>query len=124
MLGKVTATHFSIGFNSIDFLPEHIILSSGTQYGIVIYNDEELDGFNSSYCSIQLRLKDNDIYAGGSLWNWQPDIGWNQDFMLPVFDFSKMETAFRTYIAPEPWTMVLMGIGAMMLGRNKKRRNK
>jgi len=74
VLGKVTVSHFSVGFNSIDFLPESINLVAGVKYGIVISSDDPKQNLDAS---VHLQLCDIDAYSEGSLWSWQPEIGWS-----------------------------------------------
>ena len=61
----------------------------------------------------------SDVYSGGSLWNWSSDVGWNQDYMMPDYDFSKMDAVFTTYMVPEPTTIALLTLGGLFLRRRR-----
>ena len=116
VLGAVYVEHPTDGFNSINFLAESIFLTAGTMYGIVISNDDP-DPFD--YPSAHWGIAESDVYSGGSLWNWKSDVGWNQDYLLPDYDFSKMDAAFRTYMVPEPGSIMLLGFGVLALRKSR-----
>lgn len=119
ILGQVYVDQFTDGFNNIDFLSESVFLTAGTTYAIVISNDDP-DPYD--YGSVTWDLATSDVYSGGSLWNWMNGVGWNQDYLMPDYDFSKMDAAFRTYMLPEPSALLLLALGAVIL-RGKCRMN-
>lgn len=116
VLGEVYVEDFVYGFNNVNFLSDSIFLTAGTGYGIVISN-EDPDPWDEG--SVVWGIADSDVYSGGSLWNWHSDVGWNQDYSLPVLDFSIMDAAFRTYMVPEPATIILLGFGAVVLRKRR-----
>ncbi|UCD56444.1 MAG: hypothetical protein JSV16_11480, partial [Candidatus Hydrogenedentota bacterium] len=118
-LGEVHVEAFVDGFNNVDFLSESIFLTAGMQYGIVISNDDPEPWDAGSVC---WGVAESDVYSGGSLWNWHFEVGWNQDYSLPDFDFSKMDAAFRTHMVPEPATIVILCFGYLGLIRKRQTR--
>lgn len=116
VLGQVYEEHFITGFNNISFFAQSVFLNTGTQYGLVLSNND-----TAPYDSISVNwdLKNSDVYGGGSLWNWQPGIGWNQNAAMPTYDFSKMDAVFKTYMVPEPRIFLLLGLGSLMLLKRK-----
>jgi hypothetical protein len=116
VLGEVYVEEFVYEFNNVDFLSEWVFLMAGTQYGIVISNDDP-DPWDEG--SVGWGMADSDVYSGGSLWNWHFDVGWNQDYLLPAYDFSKMDAAFRTYMVPETATIILLGVGVLALRKRR-----
>lgn len=118
-LGEVYLPHIYDGWNTADFLSENVFLNAGTQYAITYSNDDPQinDGF------AHWAISDEDVYNGGSSWNWNPDDGWNQDAIQPLYDFALMDLAFRTYMVPEPTTFLLLGLGVVMLRRKATKTN-
>lgn len=110
-LGEIYLPHIYDGWNTANFLSENIFLNAGVQYAIMFSNDDPQleNGFTT------WGICDEDVYSGGSLWNWNSDDGWNQDAMEPIYDFALMDATFRTYMVPEPSTLLLLGLGAIML---------
>ena len=61
-----------------------------------------------------------DVYTDGALWSWNADVGWNQDYLLPYYDFSIMDAGFITYMVPEPSSMVLFALAALCMKRRRR----
>lgn len=115
-LGEVEIPEPVDGWNTIDFLAESVFLSAGTQYGIVLSND---DPEPYDHPSVTWGITEADSYLGGSLWVWMADVGWNQDAELPTHDFALMDATFRTYMVPEPATIMLFGLGGLLLRKRR-----
>lgn len=120
VLGTISADILIEGWNSIDFLPESVFLTANTQYGIVLYNDDP-DRYTGT--STQWRSTVSDVYAGGSSWSYT-DGQWTQEVTppggLPVETFYDKDAAFRTWMAPEPATLLFIGLGGLMLRRRRR----
>jgi len=117
VLGEVYVEQFVYGCNNINFLSESVFLTAGALYGIVVSNDDP-EPFDNE--SLGWRITDGgDVYAGGSLWLWKDDVGWNQDYLLPDFDFTVMDAAFTTYMVPEPSSIVLLGLAVLCMKRRR-----
>ena len=121
VLGQVFAENLTTGFNGINFLSESVFLAAGTQYGIILSND---DSERYTGTSTQWRSTVNDVYDGGSLWVWMADSGWVQsiqppDESMPLETFYDKDAAFRTHMVPEPATILLLSLG--LLAVRKKR---
>ncbi len=116
-LGEVEFPEPFNGWNTIDFLAESVFLSAGTQYAIILSNDD--DPALHIEPTVTWRITETDAYSGGSLWSWMVDVGWNQDFDLPTYDLALMDAAFRTYMVPEPATIGLFGLGGLLLRKRK-----
>lgn len=117
VLGECYIESFTEGFNNANFLSDSIFLTAGTQYAIVLSN-EDADPFDEE--STDWAFDYNDVYAGGSVWNWQPDLGWNQDALMPDYDFSQFDAAFKTYMVPEPALLAYLCIGYLFILRRNK----
>ena len=121
VLGTIYADTLIEGWNSIDFLCEDVLLFGGIQYGIVLNNDDpELHAGPST----QWGAIDSDVYAGGAPWSYT-DGEWTQEVTAPgggpVETFYDKEAAFRTWMVPEPATLLLVGIGAVILRKMSKK---
>lgn len=124
ILGEVFKESLVDGWNGIDFSYESVFLASGTKYGIVVSNDdtERYSGISTQWCS-----KSTDVYTGGSAWILMPDTGWVQSVqtpgeLLPVETFYDKDTTFKTYMIPEPATIILFSLGGFALLKNRKSR--
>ena len=117
LLGEVDIPEPFDGWNTIDFLAESVFLSAGTQYSIILSNDD--DPALNIEPAVTWRITGTDTYPGGSLWSWRADIGWNQDGDMPTHDFALMDAAFRTYMVPEPATIGLFGLGPLLLRKRQ-----
>ncbi|MCK4794330.1 MAG: hypothetical protein KAV87_61955 [Desulfobacteraceae bacterium] len=115
VLGEVYVEQFVNGFNRVDFLSESVFLTAGSLYGIVVSNDDS-EPFDNGSLSWGL-TEGGDVYTDGSLWLWKADVGWNQDYLLPDYDFSLMDAGFATYMVPEPSSIVLWGLAALCMKR-------
>lgn len=120
VLGTIYAENLVEGFNSINFLSKSISLAANTQYGIVLYNEdtERYVGTSTQWCSIS-----TDVYAEGALWIYYEE-QWVQEVKppgdLPVETFYDKDAAFRTWMVPEPATLLLLSLGAIILRRKTK----
>lgn len=119
VLGQVYVDGFSVAFNSIDFSSESVFLTAGTQYGIVLSNDDP-EPYDDT--STQWRCKSTDVYSGGSLWVWMADVGWTQSVKppyesMPVETYYDKDAAFITYMVPEPSSALLFSLGSLAILR-------
>ncbi|MHC4214039.1 MAG: hypothetical protein ACYSWP_11765 [Planctomycetota bacterium] len=118
VLGTVYAQDLIEGFNSIDFLDESVLLAADSQYGIVLFN-EDTERYSGS--STQWRAT-GDVYPGGEMWSYTGG-QWLQTVTppggLPDETFYDKDAAFRTYIVPEPATIMLIALGAYIF-KNKR----
>lgn len=118
VLGTIYAQNLIEGFNSIDFSDESVFLSADSQYGIVLFNDDT-DRYMGS--STQWPAT-GDVYPVGSLWFYYGD-EWVQTVTppggLPDETFYDKDAAFRTYVVPEPATILLFALGAYIF-KNKR----
>jgi hypothetical protein len=117
VLGEVYVEELINGFNNIKFLSKSVFLTTGTQYGIVVSNDDP-NAFDDG--SDAWGLAYNDTYGGGSLWFWMEGVGWNQDYFKLDYDPAKMDAAFRTYMLPEPSAVLLLGMGSLAILKKRK----
>ncbi|MHC4152493.1 MAG: PEP-CTERM sorting domain-containing protein [Planctomycetota bacterium] len=109
VLGDVYVDSFVEGFNSIDFLSESVFFEADTQYAIVVTNDD-IERYDAD--STQWGIKGTDVFDGGAMWVWMETTGWVQsvqppDESLPLETFYDKDAAFRTYMVPEPSTLLL-----------------
>jgi hypothetical protein len=103
-ISRVTIDSVVDGWNTVDLLSKSIFLTAGTQYGFaIIINDQtDLDRH------VNVKIESNNVYSGGSCYDLY-DFGWN--------DCSHVETVFRTYMTPEPGTVLLISFGALLIRR-------
>ena len=120
VLGSVTVNPPALGWFKFDFSQESVDLLAGTQYAIVAYNNDNISGDPSDGVRIQF---DNNLYAGGRLWQWKPTTGW-QPYVSPIPDTisSDIDMAFQTWMVPipEPTTLLLFGLGGLVLRKRCK----
>jgi hypothetical protein len=115
-LGQVYVDTFVQGFNSINFLSESVQLQQGVQYAIILSSTdtERYDATSTQWVSSL-----DDVYSGGAMWSWSSEDGWAQTVQppddSPPETFYDKDAAFRTYMTPEPATLLLIGFGAAML---------
>jgi hypothetical protein len=119
VLGMIYADGLINGFNSINFLSKSIFLETGTQYGIVLYNS---DSDRYAGTSTQWRFINSDVYEGGSLWSYTNG-QWTQTVTPPgggpTETFYDKDAVFRTYVVPEPTTLLLLGMGGVLIRKFK-----
>jgi len=118
VLGMVYADNLVSGWNSIDFSSQSVFLNAGNQYAIVLYNDDPERYFGDS---TQWRASSLDPYVGGSLWvyiygEWTQVITPPEGYPDEIF-YDK-DAAFRTYMVPEPATLLFFALGLLILRRN------
>ncbi|MHC4725454.1 MAG: PEP-CTERM sorting domain-containing protein [Planctomycetota bacterium] len=96
-----------------DSMPTWSVLSvffeADTQYAIVVTNDD-IERYDAD--STQWGIKGTDVFDGGAMWVWMETTGWVQsvqppDESLPLETFYDKDAAFRTYMVPEPSTLLL-----------------
>ncbi len=118
-------TGFVVGWNSIDFLPFSLSLTAETLYAIVIQTDDPWwwDSSTDSFM-IHWGLDDEpeptDFYDRGVLWEWLPSTDWAPAKYNSSYDPGIADLAFRTYMTPEPTTLVLLACGLTLLIKRRK----
>jgi len=93
-LGQVDSCIFEAGWNSVDFSSQSVHLTAGTQYGIMLYND---DTTVHDHPTVNLCMKVGpgaDAYDGGSLWKGNPG-NWQDDWSPQI---APIDGCFRTYM--------------------------
>lgn len=118
-LGQVNNVIFEVGWNSIDFRSESIFLTAGTQYGIMIANDDTNVHDVPTVNLYHIFGLGVDSYSGGSLWKGYPGAWENENDWIWDANLLPADACFRTYMIPEPGTIFLLGLGAVMLGRKR-----
>ncbi len=117
VLGAVSVPGFSMGWNSVSILSQAIYLTAGVQYAILLSNDDpDLDAEPTDWWRIRW---DVDPYAGGACWKWGPASGWEWCNWSATTGAS--DAAFRTWMVPEPASFSLLGLGGLILLRNRRR---
>jgi hypothetical protein len=100
-IAQIDSVIFELGWNSVDFVPVSVFLTSGTQYGIMLAND---DTTVSDEPTANLCMKTGygvDSYAGGSLWKGDPG-SWEEDWLEPhIPGSSPLDACFRTYMVAD-----------------------
>ncbi|MHC4648525.1 MAG: hypothetical protein ACYTBJ_23955 [Planctomycetota bacterium] len=97
-LGQLDSCIFELGWNSLDFSSQSVYLTAGTQYGIMLANDDTDVGGEPT---LELSFDwghDGDPYVGGKLWKGDPG-NWQDDW---VPEIAPIDGCFRTYMAPQP----------------------
>lgn len=118
VLGDVDVPSWTLGWNSVDFLGENLVLNAGTLYGIVVSNDDPDFQTTPTWCwSVEWH---NDPYAPGAVWSKRPFVGWQ--LLDPNDPTPDSDAAFRTYMVPEPLGVSLLGIGACLALLRRRRR--
>jgi len=114
-LGQVNNMDFENGWNSVSFLSKSISLTAGNQYGIVLMNDDT-DVHDIGTVNLYLELgRGVDSYSNGSLWKGNPGSWENENDWIWDTNLLPADACFRTYMVPEPATILLLGLGSMML---------
>jgi len=117
VLGDVDVASWTVGWNSVDFLGENLVLTAETLYGIVVSNDDpDFQTAPTWTWSVEWH---NDPYTRGAFWSKKPFVGWQ--LLDPNDETPDSDAAFRTYMVPEPLSVSLLGIGAC-LGLLRRRR--
>lgn len=119
VLGSVTTHVPSVGHFKFDLSTESIILSLGSQYGIVVSNSDDSSGDTTDALGIQFN---SNKYTGGELWKWKPTTGWEKyTSAAPGYIIGNGDMYFNTWMTPipEPCTIAFLTYGALFLKRRK-----
>jgi hypothetical protein len=119
VIGSIDSHIFDLGWNSVDFLSESMMLTAGAQYGIILYNDDSEANVDPTM-HWMINWSGN-TYQGGDLWRWSnSNHRWN--YCSPSGDSSSptgSDACFRTYMVPEPTTKLPRGLGAIAVEKLK-----
>ena len=102
-LASVNASGFVLGWNTVDFSSEGLFLAAGTQYGILVSND---DPDPDASPSLGMGFDYDNNYNGGMMWYWTAAGGWSNDFTWAPP--GETDGVFRTWMIPEPSTWLLL----------------
>ena len=94
-LGTIRASGFDLGWNVIKFSPMSIYLPAGSQFGLLISND---DPDSNTPPSFGIRFIWDNYYARGMLWNWNITNGWRNYFTYQPPGASMPDASFKTYM--------------------------
>jgi len=111
------------GWNNYDFSTENIFLTAGTQYAIVLLNNDT-DPTVRNEAGVSWGMWDPIGYTGGDLWEYTSATGWH---IMTIYDGGDMQ--FRTYMeasasVPEPATVILFVTGLVGLTGSRLKRRK
>jgi hypothetical protein len=108
---------YSYTWYQVNFRSEEIILEAGTQYGFMVSNEDDTSA-NANTLMICVRFED--LYSGGKLWHYMDD-HWSV-YKSIAHPLNEVDMTFRTYMVPEPTSVVLMGFGLWSIYRRKRAR--